>query len=400
MLDYGLSSYVPYLFEEKPELFDSFKGFTYYPNTTSFGAHTIHGFPGIFGGYYYTPLEIHKRNKESWYKEYTKALQVLPIIMAESNYNVAILNQFWPDYSYFDKYDNISAHDTRFDFINNYCYQFKNDFIFKDYNKILSNTLLRFSLLKVSPYILHSILYNDGKYLYFNEFIDSSYSKYTIDSYAILHYLPNITTISENNENNFTVFVNDLVCQADFMEAPDYKPSNNITNKGNGTLAEDKRYHAMMSSFLLLAKWFDYLKENEVYDNTRIIIVSDHGLRAQNPFHHKNKLPDERELLEFNCLLMVKDFNTNFKLKTDNKFMTNADVPQIATEGLVYPLIDPFTDKEMTIEKNNGVTIFTNDIWEPVIFNQTHIKPNEWLSVKDNVFEPSNWSRVIIKDFK
>jgi len=400
MLDYGVSGYVPYIFNEKPELLNSFKGFTYYPNTISFGPCTIHGFPGIFGGYYYTPIEIHRRYKESWFDEYSKSLQVLPILFAESNYNVTILNQFWMDYSKYNKYKNISGYSTRFEFLNNYCYQFKNDFIFKDYYKVLFATLLRFSLLKISPYILHGIIYNDGNYLLFDDFIDSSYSKYTIDSYALLHYLPNITTISEENVNNFTVLVSDLVCYAAFMEIPDYKPSNNITDKGNGPLSEEKRYHVMMSAFSLLAKWFDYLKENEVYDNTRIIFVSDHGLRAQNPFNHKNILPDKRELIEFNCLLMVKDFYSDFKLKTDTTFMTNADVPHIATKDLVYPLINPFTGNEMSMEKNNGVTIITNNIWEPEIFNQTHVKPDEWLHVKDNIFDPENWSKVIINDLK
>jgi hypothetical protein len=398
MLDYGISGYVPYIFDEKPELLNSFNGFTYYPNTTSFGAHTIHGFPGIFGGYYYTPLEIHKRHKESWYKEYTRALQVLPVILAESNYNVTILNQFWPDYSYFDKFNNISAYNTRFEFLSNYCYQFKNDFVFKDYNKILTNTLLRFSLLKVSPYILHGIIYNEGKYLLFDDFISSSYSKYTIDSYALLHYLPNITTISLENDNNFTVLVSDIVCHAAFMDTSDYKPANNIQFRGNSLFSEDSHYHTMISSFSLLAKWFDYLKENGVYDNTRIILVSDHGMRVTNPFKDKNNLPNDRELLEFNSLLMVKDFNAEFELKTDNTFMTNADVPHIAANGIVYPLINPFTGKEMPIEKSNGVTITNNDFWEPDSFNQTTIKPDEWLFVKNNVFEPSNWSKATINE--
>jgi len=397
MLDYGLSGFVPFVFDEKPELLNSFKGFTYYPNTISFGSHTIHGLPGIFGGYYYTPLEIHKRHKESWFDEYRKSLQVLPIILNESNYNVTILNQFWMDYSLYDKYKNISGHNTRYEFLNNFCYQFKNDFLFKNFNKILSGTLLRFSLLKISPYIFHNIIYNDGKYLLFDEFLyDSSYPVNTIDSYALLHYLPNITAISENTFNQFSVLVTDHVCYQAYMEAPDYKPSNNIRFRGNSPLSEEPSFHVMMSSFTLLAKWFDYLKDNGVYDNTRIILVSDHGKRTTNPFKEKNNLPDNRELLEFNCVLMVKDFNADFNLMTDTTFMTNADVPHIATKGIVSPMINPFTKKEMTIEKNNGVTIITNDLWEPDIFNKTNIKSDEWFYVKNNIFEPSNWSRVSI----
>jgi arylsulfatase A-like enzyme len=154
-----------------------------------------------------------------------------------------------------------------------------------------------------------------------------------------------------------------------------------------------------MASIMLLAHWFDFLKENDVYDNTRIIIVSDHGAYGIMPFPDSVILPDSNDLrLEaFNALLMVKDFDDEFELKTDNSFMTNADVPHIATEGLIQNLINPFTGKEMRIEKDGGVTITTNGIWEPYKLIQSGIKPDEWLHVKDNIFESENWSKVIIK---
>ena len=40
MLDRAISGYVPYIFEEKPEVKKQFEGFTYYPNTISFGFST------------------------------------------------------------------------------------------------------------------------------------------------------------------------------------------------------------------------------------------------------------------------------------------------------------------------------------------------------------------------
>ena len=41
VLDSGSPFYVPYIFEEKPELLKSFEGFDFYPNTTSFSYNTI-----------------------------------------------------------------------------------------------------------------------------------------------------------------------------------------------------------------------------------------------------------------------------------------------------------------------------------------------------------------------
>ena len=65
MQDRCFSPYVPYVFDEHKHLKDKFDGFTYYPNTISFGRLTMLGTPGLFGGYDYTPYEINKRTNEN-----------------------------------------------------------------------------------------------------------------------------------------------------------------------------------------------------------------------------------------------------------------------------------------------------------------------------------------------
>ena len=47
MLDRAISMYVPYILNEKPELQEQFSGFTFFPNTISFGATTNIGTPGL-----------------------------------------------------------------------------------------------------------------------------------------------------------------------------------------------------------------------------------------------------------------------------------------------------------------------------------------------------------------
>ena len=45
MLDRAMGQYVPYIFNEKPELKEQFSGFTYYSNVISFGGYTNFGSP-------------------------------------------------------------------------------------------------------------------------------------------------------------------------------------------------------------------------------------------------------------------------------------------------------------------------------------------------------------------
>ena len=49
MLDRAIDGYIPYIMKEKPELMEKFSGFTYYPNTISYGTFTNFGAPALFG---------------------------------------------------------------------------------------------------------------------------------------------------------------------------------------------------------------------------------------------------------------------------------------------------------------------------------------------------------------
>ena len=64
MLDRSVGDLVPYLMEEKPSLKEQFNDFTYYPNTISYGTHTLYAAPALFGGYEYTPERINERENE------------------------------------------------------------------------------------------------------------------------------------------------------------------------------------------------------------------------------------------------------------------------------------------------------------------------------------------------
>jgi hypothetical protein len=245
------------------------------------------------------------------------------------------------------------------------------------------------------------VIYDNGWYLSDFHREPIAYPRPAIDSYSSLYYLSQMTGITDTDENYAALFINDLTHEPVFMETPAYKPSTNLHNRGNGPFANEDHYHVNMAAFLLLAKWFDFLKENGIYDNTRIIIVSDHGSESLNsPFPNNITLPNGRPVEAYAALLMVKDFDSGLALTADNSFMTNADTPYIAAAGIVPRLINPFTGKELTVDKSCGVTITTSKIWEPERMSKYayNIKSNEWLHVKDNIFDPANWSPVIIKE--
>ena len=158
----------------------------------------------------------------------------------------------------------------------------------------------------------------------------------------------------------------------------------------------------MIASFCRLAEWFDYLKENGVYDNTKIIIVSDHGSYQNMPvFSEQNKnLKLPRNIEWFNPVLMVKDFNSSGNLKINRSFMTQADVPAIAFEGVVSNPVNPFTNKKIRTlslsEKNEKAKISFSKA-NKVLATENNgfiISDDEWYSVKDSIFDTENWKKL------
>ncbi|MCL2128781.1 MAG: YidC/Oxa1 family membrane protein insertase [Treponema sp.] len=402
VLDRAKYGYLPYVFKEKPELLGSFKGFTYYPNTISFGTVTIRGMPGIFGGYYYTPLEIQRRTDELFKSKYRESMQVLPRIMAEASFKVMVYDQ--PDINYlsYDEFKNIISGKTVGKYTETFREQYY-DIKNKDYYNILSLNLIKFSFFKASTIILHKILYDGGDYLSLldNKTNAKTYSNSTINNYSSLYYLSNITNITDEYENYSNMIVNKLTHDPAIFKIPNYEPANNIVNKSDTSFADDGFYHVYMAAFILLSRWFDFLKENGVYDNTRIIIVSDHGNPNRCKFPNNIILPNGRWLDNYAALLMVKDFDMDFDLKTDNSFMTNADVPHIVTADFVNDLRNPFTGEEMILEKNNGVLIpaqLSNSQIIKMIEETGQVVINGWMHVHDNIFNPANWSKITIDE--
>jgi YidC/Oxa1 family membrane protein insertase len=414
MMDRAQSQHIPFIFEEKPFLKESFQGFTYYPNMVSFGGHTFYAAPALFGGYYYTPMEIQKRSEELLKDKYDKSLQVIPRMMAKNGFDVSVANLPFIDESeafakqIFADADKIEVADIIDKYIDSYYrgrLKATNSAIkTKDYDPIIKKNLFQFSLFKCSPYAMRTKVYNKGGYMNADvgdrSFV-GNYSREMLKNYLSLLNYPKMTKITDDDRNVCVVADNDLVHAPSFLQYPDYEPVTVLTNKGNGVFADDPLYHVTMLGFLLISKWLDYLKENGVWDNTRIIIMSDHGSDEVtcNNIPVNITLPNGGKLQRFNNLLMVKDFGSAKELSVDSAFMTSADVPTIVTKDIIEDPVDPFTSKPFYIDKDTGIIIPTTT-WMRLLGHggyKYNFKDNEWLKVKENVFKRENWSEYLIE---
>ena len=96
-----------------------------------------------------------------------------------------------------------------------------------------------------------------------------------------------------------------------------------------------------------LTRWFEWMRENGVYDNTKIIIAADHGAGefGQNWFASA-----------VTPLLMVKDFDSSGDLVESDMLMSNSDVLSIICSGLETSYDDVPPDPTLSPEDGRVVT--------------------------------------------
>ena len=76
------------------------------------------------------------------------------------------------------------------------------------------------------------------------------------------------------------------------------------------------------------------------------------------------------------------------------KFMTNADTPALALEGIIPNAKNPFTGVPLKpTDKFQYVKIMTAPPQSTRIRKQTRfdIAQDEWFTVKDDIYVPENW---------
>ena len=168
-----------------------------------------------------------------------------------------------------------------------------------------------------------------------------------------------------------------------------------MTNLGKSKYAGCSDYAINAAALKRTGEWFEYLKKMGVYDNTRIVIVADHGPEfGKDEFFNEDEKFDAINPGKYHPLLMFKDFNDNGTLKKDETFMTNADVPYLLTQGIIKDPVNPFTGNRIETAKNDGVFVSTSDIFSPLQNKDTYvynIDSDEWYRVKDSIFDSSNW---------
>jgi len=363
MLDRFIGGYMPQILEFMPELKEELSGFTWYSRTLSQASYTLGGLPPILGGWEYTVHGINSSTTDKTLSEkINESLAVMPYNFNRAGFDSTI----YQNNNFLKAGDRKILGDTVVSDL--------------DYAKISKVWLKRrqihlnsefastrrqlyiFGLFRISSEWLRGAVYSRGTWsLRFQNFPakaqndpDFVYSKYSniqergksIQYYAALDMFPEMSGISEDSKNRFYFVTNNFTHEPGATDS-NFKintsgcsqfPKTIVEKYGNDINAVQHLY-TDATALKLFVKWLKWMKENDVYDNTRIILVSDHGRYVYDPSFKSQDIPLKKEPLalpgSFDNILLVKDFNAQGELKKNSRFMTQASVPNIAMNGIV-----------------------------------------------------------------
>ncbi|MBQ3922744.1 MAG: YidC/Oxa1 family membrane protein insertase, partial [Spirochaetales bacterium] len=281
-LDRALGAFIPKIIEEFPKLKKQFSGFIFYPNTLSFGRHTIIGSPPMMGGYEYTPNNMNKRSSELLKDKHNESALIMPKLFLDAGYDVTVTDMPYLDYMWegflnvFDKYPEIHADIIMGQQVAQYCLEKKNSSDQNNPNSTIDNicrdkirffAMVQCMLPKMRDRFYASAICNLKQSL-----LSSAFEQ----AFSHLYYLRDLTDFT-NTKNTYTFICNETPHDSAALKVPDYDAvaadDEIITNYTPAYYSDDKlvnnHYQVNVAALLQIAKWLQYLKDNHCYDNTR-----------------------------------------------------------------------------------------------------------------------------------
>ena len=397
MLDRADGNLLPYIMNANPELEAQFGGFVYYPNAISFGPSTYYGAPSLFGGYDYVPLAMNARSDEHMTDKVDESLKVMPAYFADLGYDVVVCD---PPYAGGNNIPDLSIYDDIGD-INVY---YMNGAFSRDdegFNDNMNDMMMRrernmfcYGLTKCAPSFLQSFIYDEGdyncvEYTAVGSLQSNQLTKFR-NSYLVLQNLDLMTGVVDDDSDHFLMLTNNSTHDIALLNSDIYEggitAGDSILNLDDPTLRAV--YQINEASLKALGGWFDYLRQEGVYDNCRIIITSDHGYGDIDMFglqHAEGDLDTEF----YNCIMLMKDFDSE-GFTIDTADITNADTPYLATIG-IGDGINPYTLSPFSSVPDSAVTVIFSREINPISAGENTYSGCEYYTVSHPFADINDW---------
>ncbi|MDD7567465.1 MAG: hypothetical protein PUJ79_03600, partial [Helicobacter sp.] len=389
-------SHLKIILEQFPDFKEHLDGFTYYPNTISVDGHTTLTAHTILTGHNLSPYAQKEKSIHQYHQAVTNALKTSFLQFAQKGFEIQSYGMTYISSDDFNT-PNIKIIKPNQDFLP--YYQNLHNIQEQIQQLRMQNRpigeMLSIGLFYFSPYVLRTRIYRDfefGNYSWIfgaKEQIGSF-----INGISVASELPvivrNLNTTAKHktfkyihtNHAHYPFALDSSTCTPR-MRAPSQLPQEHIPFVANKN-HYDNEICAIKETFILI----DFLKKNKIYDNTMIVLVSDHSY---------NDIIEHKQFFKPsignnpNPLLMIKNFNSNAPLQVDSRLMSNADVYGILCDELN-------SCNEPNILKNypeSREIIHTLNIhWTQKAKDSPHLIFDKIWRVTDNVLDPNAFYEI------
>ncbi len=344
-----------------PELAKSLKDFTYYKDTMSMHPYTTESVPLILTGESFQNQDAYKRYYINAYKN-SKLLSDL----YNNDYEVNIYDSEFV----FNDYDALKVDNVI------------NDKRLKDINSGGNNymfEIMRYSAFKYLPYTLKYLA--NIEYLNFDffsskseDYSDGNIATYSWDNGKFIKNLKNEITLTEGK--NFK-FIHLMGSHVPYCVNKDF-----VFN----TKQIFPYSYEVEVSLMIINNYINYLKENNIYDNSKIIIMSDHGANPdskvveeirgrQNPILFiKGKNETHKKMIVSDKKISFIDLADMYQDLIDNKESKDL-FPNIGTERKRKYLLYSFSNKKEMVEQETEGSAWETDklIDTGTVYKRKHV---------------------------
>lgn len=364
--------YMERILKENPELKDVFEGFTWYPNALSVSSTTAGTIPAFWGGYDFLIDSLNKDKERTFEEKITDLSIAFANKVKSKGYSFTSSDLMYSKINKgkFDAY--LPFWDDSWD-------------IWNKKLKIGMSTETGFTLLWENslfytvPLFIKPRIYNKANWMHGDLSINSNTNE--TKPYNFLRLLPYISH-TEAEKPTFTFL----------YSKASHHPWDIVDGEG-GLHRVNSPYKNNEWVLKTLAKWIKWMKANDVYDNTKIILVSDHGPHwdADNLMKEAGDMPIVKskalkmqpyQYARLFPLFMTKDYKRQGELKSDSTFVSNADAYYMAfDEKSPYQDI-PTDEKELP---------FSYVEWQKHLWLKENVYIMYTGRVKGNVYDLKNW---------
>lgn len=341
-LDRFMGGFIESLVQQDPTLMSRLSGFTWYPRTVSPGENTIVGAHSVFGGYDYVPRAMNARGRELKQTS-AEAYNLLPQNFSREGYEVHFVNPrglgftMEGDCSYL-RGPGIHCNHVPASIMRERATEMGVPLVTLS-KANYGNLLVLLGSMRAAPYSLKAVLNQRGPW---KPFMDHTAGT-TFRQWAELEALPRLTTTTASGKH-LSIFWSILPHEPYYLNE-ECRPIENrytvdlaeVRGRGHASLYALQHAIAAKCTLQLVAAYFDWMKQAGVYDQTRIVVVSDHGIVGPVEDTSSRAVAGsttENVYVRSRSLLLVKPRGSTGPLQVSEEFLPNAEVPRIACEEI------------------------------------------------------------------